>query len=833
VLLLIQLINIFLLLYNILIMSNNFKEGEFYINQRKNQEKCLSKDLDIIEGFTVVSRQAQKKNPSNFYIPDGSDPGQTVMCQPDKIRYIRISQTNNYLTIQEVQVFDESGRNVAIHGGYSNDYELTQGFCRKTTNQGVGVGTPGSVYKGDLTTAECEQNCSTGCSAYEIQNEGSTEGLNPGCWIYQDPTVKGDGNKNAMCRVKQRETGTPIATMSSYYKGTNPYMAIDGNISNNQPWPNSACTAGTTGGWWEVDLGRAVNVKKVVVYNRPDCCQDRLSGAQLTVIDSEHRTVLTKTLNSNRKQVFNIGREKKNCGGPVIQKNMDDFRELSELRNIYNRQLQDYNQSIKALLEDSQHFVNASNNSNNKFANSYVRDEANGAVGYVTSRGVWKWINSPSQGNSIQGKANCPPNWTSYTNTKADSGQLYTIGNAPQGEIVKMNGQDLIKGSGMINNQTCGNAGQNVYVTNPSATTNRQYVNCSKNAGIYQSDLGNNTMEACSRRAADMGSNVFQLGPDEGNGRGKCYIGGGGGNTVNDSICSVSPGVGRMGRNKEGSFMNIGGKSFWDWDYEWVPGYTAYATYQTQNANNTNLGQTFHITDNLTKKEYPNNMISGYGDEFELQQGYNSYGNDIVSGSGLSIEQIKQKCRETPGAAGFYVNGNNYWIKNGNMWPKGKRQYTGGDLYVRNKSINNSNSCSNEVNFSKQKIVNGYANEGIMNIGTTCGLGTINERDREAINAQYSKLQEILNKIKEKIRELAGEDIKLNKGLMDEQKIMESRLKRYEQVYSQIGREKRLINRDSAMEEDATLNMLSSNKMYIIWSILALGLTFGVTKFTK
>ena len=71
-------------------MSNNIQEGEFYINQRKNQEKCLSKDLDIIEGFTVVSRQAQKKNPTNFYIPDGSDPGQTVMCEPDKIRYVRI-----------------------------------------------------------------------------------------------------------------------------------------------------------------------------------------------------------------------------------------------------------------------------------------------------------------------------------------------------------------------------------------------------------------------------------------------------------------------------------------------------------------------------------------------------------------------------------------------------------------------------------------------------------------------------------------------------------------------------------------------------------------------
>jgi len=45
-----------------------------------------------------------------------------------------------------------------------------------------------------------------------------------------------------------------------------------------------------------------------------------------------------------------------------------------------------------------------------------VRDESNGAVGYVTSRGVWKWISSPGQGNLIQGQRSCPQNWTSYTN---------------------------------------------------------------------------------------------------------------------------------------------------------------------------------------------------------------------------------------------------------------------------------------------------------------------------------------------------------------------------------------------------------------------------------
>ena len=96
------------------------------------------------------------------------------------------------------------------------------------------------------------------------------------------------------------------------------------------------------------------------------------------------------------------------------------------------------------------------------------------------------------------------------------------------------------------------------------------------------------------------------------------------------------------------------------------------------------------------------------------------------------------------------------------MWPNGKRQYTGGDLYVRVKNINNSNSCSNKVNFATQKVANGYINDGMMNLSSTCGLGTINERDRQAVNTQYLKLQEILNQIKEKIRELSREDVKLN-----------------------------------------------------------------------
>jgi len=228
------------------------------------------------------------------------------------------------------------------------------------------------------------------------------------------------------------------------------------------------------------------------------------------------------------------------------------------------------------------------------------------------------------------------------------------------------------------------------------------------------------------------------------------------------------------------------GRSWWRWNYRWIPGYNGFATYQTTGAGNRNLGKTYHITDDLTRKEYPGYMVSRNGNEFQLLSGYNSYGNDIVSGSGLSIEQVKQKCIETPGAAGFYVNGNNYWIKNSNMWPNGNRQYTGGDLYVRTTTVNNNNSCSKEVTFSQQSEIDGYVNAGFMNMSTTCGLGSISERDTQFVREQYNKLNALLDKIHKKILELSAEDVNLNEKMLSEYKLLKSRLNTYEDTYKEI-----------------------------------------------
>lgn len=520
-----------------------------------------------------------------------------------------------------------------------------------------------------------------------------------------------------------------------------------------------------------------------------------------------------------------------NMDGPVVEKNMADFEQLKELQIKFNRQLQVYNESVKHLIDESRDYISASNVENNRFANTYLK-LPNGETGYVTEKGVWKRIPNSNIGNSMEGKNGCPLDWANAPVVLPDDGPEVSLESVKQGDMAKIGGEQLIRGSSVMMNQSCSGAGRNLYVTNPNKTTDKRFIECSKRSGSYQRDLGRTTIDACEKRAQDMGSNVFQMGENRGGGRGYCYIGGGG-NTVSSSECSEYPGVGRMGRHQGGHFGNTGGDSWWNWSFGWIPGYDAYATYETRNANKDNLGQVYYITNNLSKMRYPDNMIVGYGDEFQHLPGYNSYGNDITSGSGLTLEQVKQKCLDTPGSAGFYMSGNRYWIKNGNMWPKGNRQYTGGDLYIRSKKVSNNNSCSKVVDFTRQNEIAGYATGGYMNENITCGLGTISKKEMRNIKEQYNKLNAILDVIYERIEVLSKEDVKLNKRLLKEYTLMKNNLSKYESSYKEIKEKNLLTSHYNALEEDSQIQMLSYNQKYILWSIIALGITIGAMKIMK
>ena len=101
------------------------------------------------------------------------------------------------------------------------------------------------------------------------------------------------------------------------------------------------------------------------------------------------------------------------------------------------------------------------------------------------------------------------------------------------------------------------------------------------------------------------------------------------------------------------------------------------------------------------------------------------------------------------------------------------------------------------------------------------------------VKIQYDKLNYILSKIKNELDKLNKQELQLNEQLLEEYYILESSLKKYDSVYSKLHREKLMINYDTSLEEDGELNMKSYNRQYIIWSVIALGMTIGIVKIMK
>jgi len=90
---------------------------------------------------------------------------------------------------------------------------------------------------------------------------------------------------------KNVAVGKPVKASSTMGRFT-PEKAVDGIVE--YTWGENASlwsSAGRGNQWWELDLGGELPIEKVVLYNRLDCCQERLAGAALTVLGANRQTV--------------------------------------------------------------------------------------------------------------------------------------------------------------------------------------------------------------------------------------------------------------------------------------------------------------------------------------------------------------------------------------------------------------------------------------------------------------------------------------------------------------------------------------------------------------
>ena len=76
--------------------------------------------------------------------------------------------------------------------------------------------------------------------------------------------------------------------------------AIDGNTSGDF---FAGSVTGTLPGsfvWWELDLGSDQRISKIVIYNRTDCCAERINPAQIDLRNSEQKVVWHGNIESTR-----------------------------------------------------------------------------------------------------------------------------------------------------------------------------------------------------------------------------------------------------------------------------------------------------------------------------------------------------------------------------------------------------------------------------------------------------------------------------------------------------------------------------------------------------
>merc|ERR1712232_287841 len=51
------------------------------------------------------------------------------------------------------------------------------------------------------------------------------------------------------------------------------------------------------GKWWKVDFGFTATVTRVIIMSRPDCCSERMNGAEVfLLIDGERNTDTSQTI---------------------------------------------------------------------------------------------------------------------------------------------------------------------------------------------------------------------------------------------------------------------------------------------------------------------------------------------------------------------------------------------------------------------------------------------------------------------------------------------------------------------------------------------------------
>ena len=117
--------------------------------------------------------------------------------------------------------------------------------------------------------------------------------------------------------------------------GINPNIITDGN-ENARPHPQALHLANAGGDFVVIDLGSNLNISSCVIYNRSDCCQNRVKGATLSLLDANNNTITGSIVNSQDNKITITFSNLASFIKLQMANNGDNFMNLSQIA-CFNR----------------------------------------------------------------------------------------------------------------------------------------------------------------------------------------------------------------------------------------------------------------------------------------------------------------------------------------------------------------------------------------------------------------------------------------------------------------------------------------------------------------
>jgi hypothetical protein len=254
------------------------------------------------------------------------------------------------------------------------------------------------------------------------------------------------------------------------------------------------------------------------------------------------------------------------------------------------------------------------------------------------------------------------------------------------------------------------------------------------------------------------------------------------------------------------------------------------------------LGKIAYVTGDGEVNEYDDNML-GFYDEYDIQNDYDSYGNNLKQISNVSKDECISQCNADGNCAGFVhqSDGSKCFLKNENTYPRAPKQYFSGSgltFGMRKKKVLPGTTCKQEtVEVDTLQYAN-YAKGKIIRNKNDCDLNIVSQTYRVQFDVLKNQLSILGEEISTKMEEMYSTNSNVYKDMKMSEAEFKENIKKYRSNINRIRNELDIpvefkysdgkegmtnMKTLSSMLTDADIRLLEENYGYIFWSILAVG----------